>query len=266
MQHVVKEMREITDEEQKQILFDILVYFDQICRENKIQYSLGEGTLLGAVRHKGFIPWDDDIDILMTRTEFEKFLSIHQNGQYEIFHVNPNVNYWNYVARLCDPRTEVYFGDSHHSIHGLWVGLTSVDNIPDDDRKWGQMKKRIVIWVKLCRQKKGVVPIDGRFKGLLERVLFRLKPINWFDRRFKKVVTAYKGQSTQRMLKLNIRYEPFVFPSNVFNGYTELEFEGRSFMAIEHYDDYLRQMYGDYMTPPPEDKRVTKHGFRAYYK
>ena len=253
-------------EEQKQILFDALVYFDQFCRENDIKYSLGEGSLLGAVRHKGFIPWDDDIDILMTRSEFERFLSVYKDGKYEVYHVNPNVNYWNYVARLCDSRTAVYFGDSKNSFHGLWVGLTPVDNIPDDEYKWIRMKKRIAKWVKLCRQKKGIVPLDGKFKSLFERILFKLKTIDWFDKKFKKVVTAYDGQVTQRMSKLNIRYEPFVFPSTVFDGYTELEFEGRKFMAIKHYDEYLKRMYGDYMILPPEKDRVAKHSFKVFYK
>ena len=258
-------MKEISIEEQKRILFEALIYFDQFCRENDIQYSLGEGSLLGAVRHKGFIPWDDDIDILMTRENFDKFLFLHTDGVYKSYHVNPDINYWNTVIRLSDTRTAVYFGESTNSIHGLWLGLTPVDNVPDDEKEWIRIKKRIANWVKMCRQKRGVVPYDGILGGRVKHAMFKLHKIDWFDRHLMKVITAYNGQPTKRMSKLNIRYEPFVFPSTVFDGYTELEFEGRKFMAIKHYDEYLTQMYGDYMTPPPEDKRVTKHGFRAYY-
>lgn len=258
-------MREISLEESKRICFDILKYIDRVCRDHHINYSLGEGTLLGAVRHKGFIPWDDDIDLLMTRTDMEKFLSVYHDEQYEMYHVRRDCNYWNTVARITNPRTAVYFGDSKRSIHGIWVALTPVDNIPDDDQVWDCMQKRIGRWVKLCRQKKGVVPLDGKLMGLFERVLFKLKPINWFDNKFKRIVTAYNGQPTKRMSKLNIRYEPFVFPSSVFDGYTDLEFEGQKFMAIKHYDEYLTLMYGDYMTPPPVEKRVAKHDFKAYY-
>ena len=77
---------------------------------------------------------------------------------------------------------------------------------------------------------------------------------------------ACNGRATKRMSKLNIRYEPFVFPSSIFDSYTELEFEGRKFMAVERYDEYLKLMYGDYMTPPPENQRVAKHTFRAFCK
>ena len=259
-------MKEISVEESKKLLFDILVYFDQICRENCINYSLGEGSLLGAVRHKGFIPWDDDIDILMTRADFSRFLNIHKDGVYKIYHVNPDVNYWNSVARLSDTRTAVYLGKSNYSMHCLWLGLTPVDNIPDDDRKWNRMKKRIAFWVRLCRQKKGVIPVDQSIKGKFLKYFFKIVTVDWLDKRFKRVVTAYDSKPTKRMSKLNIRYEPFVFPSTVFDGFTELEFEGQKFMALKHYDDYLKLMYGDYMTPPPEKDRITKHDYKAYYK
>lgn len=259
-------MKEITDEESKQLLYGILVYFDKFCRDHNIAYSLGEGSLLGAVRHKGFIPWDDDIDILMTRADLEKFLSLHQDGRYKVYHENRECNYWNYVARLSDEATAVYFGNSQHSTHGLWVGLTPVDHIPDSERQWELHKKRVARWVKLCRQKKGAIPRDGGFLGLFERVLFKFTTIMPYARRFKKVIMRFDGQPTKRLCKLNIRYEPFIIPAEVFDGYTELEFEGQKFMAISHYHDYLKLMYGDYMTPPPPEKRVTKHGFRAYYK
>lgn len=259
-------MIEITTIESKKILFEILVYMDNVCRKNDIKYSLGEGTLLGAVRHKGFIPWDDDIDILMTRENLEKFLSLHQDGRYKIFHENKDCNYWNSVARLSDETTSVFFGNNRFSKHGLWVGLTPVDYIPDDEYKWNKHKKKISFWVKLCRQKAGFAYIDEGFWGIMERFLFRFTTIMPYARRFKKVITRFDGQPTKRLCKLNIRYEPFIIPAYVFDGYTELEFEGQKFMAISHYDEYLKLMYGDYMTPPPPEKRVTKHGFRAYFK
>lgn len=258
-------MKEISVAESKQILFDCLVYFDRICREHDIHYSLGEGSLLGAVRHRGFIPWDDDIDILMLRTDFEKFLSVHQDGRYKIYHVNNDINYWNSVARLSDETTAVFLGESKKRIHGLWLGLTPLDYIPDDEFRWARMKRKIAFWVRLCRQHKGVVSCGPGILGKVWKKFLRLFPIACLDRRFKHVITRWDKKNTSRLCKLNIRYEPFVFPASFFDGYTELEFEGRPFMAINHYDDYLNSMYGDYMTPPPEDKRQAKHDFKAYY-
>lgn len=255
-------MREISLEESKRICFDILKYIDRVCRDNHINYSLGEGTLLGAVRHKGFIPWDDDIDVLMTRADMAKFLSVYHDGQYEMFYVRSDCNYWNTVARITDPRTAVYFGDSKRSIHGIWVALTPVDNVPNDEAEREKMLKKIKRWIKYCRQKKGVVSYNNRF----QRMLFKFIPVTWLNRRLMKIITAYNDCPTMQMLKLNIRYEPFLMPSFFFDSYTELEFEGQKFMALCHYNEYLKLMYGDYMTPPPPEQRVVKHNYRAFYK
>lgn len=255
--------KEITIEEQKNILFDILLYIDKVCRDNNINYSLGEGTLLGAVRHKGFIPWDDDIDLLMERKDVEKFLAVHKDGRFKMY--TPIMDGSNcYVFRLCDPKTVIE--KNGKTSHGLWVALTPIDNIPDDSAAWEKMRKKVHFWIELLHQKKTGVYSGRRIVRMAKRGLSLVTTNSFLYNKLLHYLTMYKGVKTERMQKLNIRREPFVFPSTVFDGYTELEFEGRKFMAIKHYDEYLTQMYGDYMTPPPEDKRVTKHGFRAYYK
>lgn len=259
-------MKEISAEESKLILFDILVYFDKFCRDNNIKYTLHGGTLLGAVRHKGYIPWDDDIDLSMTRINYDKLLSIWKDGRYKLFNVNPEVRYWNSVIRITDPNTEVYFGNSKQSKHGLWLAIVPIENIPDDENAWDKMKKRTLFWIKKCRQKNGIVPIDSGLKGLLERCCFKVVSLSYMNRQFTKVVSRYKNTETKRMMRINVNYEPKVFPSLIYNGYTELEFEGRFFMAVSHYDDFLKIVYGDYMTLPPVEERVAKHNYRAYYK
>ena len=259
-------MKEISLDESKKILLDILIEIDNTCRMNNIKYSLGEGTLLGAVRHGGYIPWDDDIDILMKREDMEKFLSIYHSDRYEIYHINPKVNYWNSVARISDSRTKVYFGDNTNSIHGLWVALTPLDNVPDDELLWQKQKRWIARWVKLCRQKKGVVPIDAGIKGYCERIAYKFLNISFFNNQFKRIITKYNTIDTKRLCKLNIRYEPFVFPSYYLESYQDMEFEGIKAMVITHYHEYLQLMYGDYMQLPPVEERVAKHNFRAFYK
>ena len=77
-------MKEVTFEESRRIQLSILCYFDAFCREHQLRYSLGEGTLIGAVRHKGFIPWDDDIDVIMLRDDYDKFLSIYDGDKYSL--------------------------------------------------------------------------------------------------------------------------------------------------------------------------------------
>ena len=256
-------MKEISTEEQKNILLDVLIYIDKICRDNGINYSLGEGTLLGAVRHKGFIPWDDDIDLLMERKDVEKFLSVHKDGRYKMY--TPVMDGSNcYVYRLTDPNTVIE--KNGKLSHGLWVALTPIDNIPDESNLWKKMRKKVHFWIELCHQKKTRVYAGRRIVRMVKKVFFHFVSIKTLYNRLESQLTKYNGTQTQRKQKLNIHREPFIIPSIVFDGYIDLEFEGRKFMAISHYHDYLSQMYGDYMTPPPIEQRVAKHSFKAYFK
>lgn len=255
-------MKEITLEEQKKILFDILIYIDKTCRDNGINYSLGEGTLLGAVRHKGFIPWDDDIDLLMERKDVEKFLTVHKDGDFILY--TPLMDGSNcYVYRLTDPKTVIE--KNGKTSHGLWVALTPIDNIPDEGVAWDKMRNKVHFWIELLRQKKTGVYSGRRIVRMVKRVLSLVITNGFLYNRLLHYLTMYNDVKTKRMQKLNIHREPFVIPSDVFDGYTELEFEGRKYMAIKHYDEYLKRMYGDYMTPPPVEQRVAKHDFRAYF-
>ena len=255
-------MKELTAEEQKRILLKILINVDAFCRKHNIQYSIGEGTLIGAIRHKGFIPWDDDIDLLMTRNEFNKFLEEYTDSHYKIFHVNKKTNYWNTVIRITDPSTAVFPNGSKSSWHGLWVSIIPVDYVADSDTSWEKDKKSIARWISLCRMKKFRFTSNNRIVNLF----VRCTPLSYFNNRLVKVLSKYKDNHTSRVMKFEVDYEPMLFPAWYFEGgYIEKEFEGRMFKVMKNYDAYLRHYYGDYMTPPPVENQVATHHFRAYY-
>ena len=123
-------MRELSLEEVKKIGFDMLVKFDKICRENGIKYSLAYGTLLGAIRHKGFIPWDDDIDIMMSRNEYEKFLSVWKDDEYKLLTLQKGSEFWPLFSRITNPLTHLV--PKKICNHGVWLAVIPYDNIPDD--------------------------------------------------------------------------------------------------------------------------------------
>ena len=263
--------KEVALDEVKKIALDILVYFDAFCRKHDIKYSLGEGTLIGAVRHKGFIPWDDDIDLLMTSDQYKKFLSIYKEKEYNLMTVEKGSNWWGTVSRLCDPKTEVFFPDQKESNHGVWIALTPIYHKPDDEKEWHKIEKKRNFYFDCCRLKDSYwTPKSGVPKNVVKlfcrTVLFPFS-IFHFQSRAQKIMTKYDNIPTKNVVKPRLEYYRWdTYPSNIFNNYIELDFEGYKFMAFANYDTYLRGQYGDYMTPPPEKERVPKHDYKAFWK
>ena len=264
--------KEITLDESKQIMLDLLIYVDKICRDNGINYSIGEGTLIGAIRHKGFIPWDDDIDLLMNRCDFDRFISAFKpNDKYKMIVPRKGDNsYWNTVIRISDERTSLYFEKYPESFHGIWIAILPLDNITNDEKQWEKDKKRISFWINLCRNRAAYPHVE--FKSLKGRVIsFLLKVfrvnVSELNSRLLKVLTKHKNEPTSRVIKFENDYSPKVFPASLFEGgFVEKEFEGHSFMVMEHYHEYLSYYYGDYMQFPPEEERIPKHNYKAYWK
>lgn len=263
--------KEVTFEEGRQIALDILIYFDEFCKKNDIKYSLGEGTLIGAVRHKGYIPWDDDIDLLMTSDQLDKFLSLYKGGIYELKTRKKGTKWWNIVSRLCDPKTEVFFPGEKESEHGIWIALTPIYHKPDDENEWKRINRWRNYYLHLCRLKDSYwTPASGIPKNLIKALMrLVLKPVSiyYLRTRAQKLMTKYDDVPTKNVVKPRIEYYRWrTYPAYIFDGYTELEFEGYKFPVLAKYDEYLTITYGDYMTPPPEEERVPKHGFKAYWK
>lgn len=137
----------------KQHELGILKHFDRFCKENELHYTLSEGTLLGAVRHKGFIPWDDDIDVMMPRADFDKLLKSYENrGRYTLIYPKHDSVYDMFMARMTDNETVVSFkkrGPGLTYKWGVWIDINPVDSVPEDKKMAEKYEHDILLWNKI---------------------------------------------------------------------------------------------------------------------
>ena len=251
-------MRELSLEERKKVMVEILSDIDEFCRENQIPYTLYCGTLLGAVRHGGFIPWDDDLDIAMLREDFERFVKTYKNRRYRMAY-HPKDDYKFVVcgyAKVCDPDTIVDNGWSD-SNHGIYVDVFPLDSVPEEK------KEREKYMHKLMRYNNRMY---HRGKHDLFSILkaHRHSMEGWWKKYEDLIGENRYGQSKYVAHIMGCHNFHEIFEKKNFQNPIEIEFEGKKFKSMEDPHAGLRIMYGDdYMTPPPPEKRIT-HNERAY--
>lgn len=265
-------MKEIGVDELKLIQLEMLKDIHSFCVEHDIRYSLAFGTLLGAVRHKGYIPWDDDIDIMMPRDDYNRFLQSYCNNVYKIVDISTNLYYDIPYVKVEDSRTVMDEYAECNSKYGINIDVFPVDNIPDNtlERKFLYWKKSVLnalFVLKSVRIRKG----RALYKNWILIVgHFLLSPISrrYLATKMSKMSAKYEGSKTSYMgilVPADSRIEE-VLPSKLFEEYVELRFEDASAMSIKGYDGYLKAAYGDYMQLPPIEKQVSHHIFSAYWK
>ncbi len=266
-------MREISLEESKRIQLNILKSIDSFCRKNGINYSLAGGTLIGAVRHKGFIPWDDDIDLMMLRKDYDRFVSVYKDDYYLLLSHRLKKD-WPYLySSVVDPNTEVFYAGEKKSNRGVWVSIFPIDRIPDDDKSYHEMIHDVQkISGTVIRLKESYwTPNTNVFYNVAKaicRVLLLPFHFSFWCRKMEEIITSCNGTETKRYSSSSewTFNTIFCFSADSFDSYVDLDFEDMKCMSCAGFDDYLRGQYGDYMKLPPEEERVPKHDCRMYYK
>lgn len=264
-------MKEITDlNEIKNIELDILQQVHDFCEKNNIRYSLCGGTLIGAIRHKGFIPWDDDIDIMMLRSDYERFVSTFKMNGYSVHNYKNDKGYLNTFAKVYNDKTLVIEnGVTHESVY---VDVFPVDDFPNN----GWATKSTLAFRKFLFRFATYksIPLFSKKYSIVKQaavhaIRFLSAPfsahtisaiINKYCARFHEKSPVFRGV-------LVFGYDAReILDANVFDEYIDLDFEGRKFKTIKNYNAYLKSIYGDYMKLPPEEERVGHHDIVAYWK
>ncbi|MDO0918219.1 MULTISPECIES: LicD family protein [unclassified Enterococcus] len=256
----------------KQINLEIIKYFDKFCRENNINYWMDGGTLLGAVRHKGFIPWDDDIDIGMLRNDYNKFLEkYNEENEFFVFQSLENdSNYPHAFGKFGLKGSVLLEKDTPSEFkQKISIDIFPFDNAPNNllSRK---IQKFCTKYVKILIYKKSGYKFSFEKKGIIGSLFGQL--LLFFSRIFsKKVLIKLLNYSSQKYnakktnfvfsVGTNYTYEDKLFPYEVVSELTELPFENIMLFGPKDWDFYLKQMLNDYMSLPPIEKQVTHHEF-----
>ena len=258
----------MTNDEVKSVEIAILDYIDMTCKANGLQYYLSYGTLLGAVRHKGFIPWDDDIDIYMRRPDYDKFIELSRNTeqtQYKVLERNSAPDYYYEFAKVVDIRTGIISKNNLREIQdeGVWVDIFPLDRLP----KAHKLVKRIINAFVAMR----ILSVYQSFpKGKFSKALFpfwcvaRLIGPRFFLAITDRMAKAGRGEKYVGYM-CSMGVSKYFFPLKWCDDIVEVDFEGKKYPAFREYDGYLRFQYGDYMQLPPEEKRVS-HPVSAFWR
>ena len=251
----------------KQMELQMFICFDKVCRDNNIKYSIAYGTLIGAIRHKGFIPWDDDIDVIMCREEYDKFLSVWKDGKYKLLTLKKGSDFYPLLSRLTDPRTQL--DPPRICNHGVWVAIIPYDKVPDNKKEYDRHMRKVSWLMSMLSIKssnlQAEMPLPKKMLfGLLKLFLMPFSPYA-IGKRVERIKTKYKGYNYKRVKPWD-NTSKILVNADIFDDYVDLDFEGVKAMATAKYDYILRFEYGDYMKLPPEEERIPKHGFKAYWK
>lgn len=260
-------MKLLNNEELKKIELEILDDFHMFCESHDLKYSLAYGTLLGAARHKGFIPWDDDIDVMMPIEDYNKFINIYESERYEL--LKPTCKNSPFIfLKLFDKRTlknEPLRKKYSNLEIGVDIDIFPINYASDSDTKNMRRMNILLKLQKLLYMKVTPVVIKSIKSFFVQTVLFCL-PISLI----KSMILFYsnKENDTNKKGCLVQSYGVNeIMDKSVFEDYETMFFEDREYKAIKCYDEYLSKVYGNnYMELPPLEKRQTHHTFSAYIK
>ena len=244
-------------------LTDILNAVDEFCHEQGLTYFLTAGTCLGAVRHKGFIPWDDDLDICLPRKDYEKLTELwnkcHPDGKYVLCRPGKDVLTGVHITLIKDAETTcVYkFSKQYDICQGIKIDVEPLDGVPD-----GKIKQLMQTFYSNLYGLFAAQRVPTHYQPTWKKVVARIVLPIFHFKKFCYLVFSFADKQVQKYdldkctkVKWNYGgFRPF-FPKDWFFPLKKLEFEGRMRPVPNNYEELLRITYGDYMKFPPKEKR-----------
>lgn len=269
-------MKELSEKELQnlhEVLLIIAKEIDRICRKNNITYCISGGSMLGAVRHKGFIPWDDDMDVAMLREEYDKFIEacrtdLSNNFILQTLETDKYYFYGFSKILLKDTYCVQHGHEKTKHQKGIYIDVFPLDNIPAKKSLQVKHARKNYLLIKLLFRKAGC-KIEGK-KTLKKLLAFKIidfinlfTNFNWLKKKLDENMRLYNGKKTEKVCDLAgyYGYEKEITYRKYFEKTQYVPFENLSLPIILDYDKYLTDLYGDYMKLPPVDQRHT-HSFQ----
>lgn len=269
-------MTELTLDEAKSIQLEVLKEFRVVCEREGLRYSLFAGTLIGAMRHKGYIPWDDDVDVAMPREDYERFFKIFQETPHpehlKLYDSRVVTGYHCPFIKVADTRTlQLTPGKEILPVKlGLHIDVFPVDGVPR--YRWvAKLYLKFMRFLRHCSEMSMLtLGVKGRVwqkKCLIFvfKVLTLWAPPRFWHKLMNRIAVCFPLATSRWGGNVLWGYaEKEIAPVECYRGDQPVSFEGDVFNAFSGADVYLRCVYGDYMTPPPLDKRVANHLVASY--
>ena len=250
---------------------NILIKFDEVCKKNGINYSLCGGTLIGAVRHNGFIPWDDDIDVYLMREDYERLIALHyEDERYEIRCHRYTKGYYYPFVKMVDKRTYIDETWRAEKDMGIYIDIFPVDVFNYNSQKeLNTILKKVDFLItvafmmghKLSHHRSFSIRYFLKLLMLTVTYPFKKQIISFID----KYASSF-GEGGYCCMLIQHAREELVFEKCKLDEIINCNFEGYSCPIYKNYDYMLTRQYGDYMKLPPVNERHSVHGFKAYLK
>lgn len=272
-------MKEMTVSEIREVQLEMLAYIDKVARDNKIEYSLGGGSLLGAMRHKGFIPWDDDIDLMIERSQYErlmKALADANNSDFKLLHHSVEKNLWPFAKLYHTKSMYLSKTDRIHPWTGIFIDIFPLDRLPESAEERQRFFKKVHSAAAnlMCTTYPNFASGSRKLYANARLILGLPRFIAYHGQAKKRaeivdqVMETYNNQEVPYMGYTDSRYRlKEYFPREIFSEYEDVMFENIKTRKIKNEHAYLNQLYGgSYMELPPESKRESHSYYTWYWK